>query len=327
MMPSMGGFITPWLTYPAIVGSDVAGEVVEIGTDVTRFRVGDRVLGHAVGIEKARNRPAEGAFQTYTVLLSHMATPIPAAMSYEAAAVLPLGISTAACGLFQTDFLALGAPSLAPTPSGRTLIVWGGSTSVGSNAIQLAVAAGYDVMTTASPRNFDYVRKLGASEVFDYRSPTVVTDMAGALKGRVVAGAIAIGAGATSACIDVLTRSDGNRFIAVATPPASFEAVPAGRGRFAHLVPAIVRMLTGSLRLAIKARLKGVRTKFIWGGALFENGVGPMIYEAFLPAALADGRYAAAPAAQVVGHGLKAIPHALDLHLQGVSACKLVVHV
>ncbi len=46
------------------------------------------------------------------------------------------------------------------------------STSVGSNAIQLAVAAGYEVITTSSPRNFDYVKKLGASQVFDYNSKT-----------------------------------------------------------------------------------------------------------------------------------------------------------
>jgi NADPH:quinone reductase-like Zn-dependent oxidoreductase len=45
-----------------------------------------------------------------------------------------------------------------PKPTGKTLLVWGGSTSVGSNAIQLGVAAGYEVVTTASPKNFDYVR-------------------------------------------------------------------------------------------------------------------------------------------------------------------------
>jgi hypothetical protein len=149
--------------------------------------------------------------------------------------------------------------------------------------------------------------------------------MVRSLKGRVVAGAIAIGAGATSACIDVLAQSGGNSFIAVATPPASFDDVPSGQGRLVRRVPTIARMLTGSIKLAIKARLKGVRTKFIWGGALFGNEVGPMIYEAFLPAVLAEGHYVAAPAAKVVGHGLKAIPHALDLHLKGVSATKLVV--
>jgi NADPH:quinone reductase-like Zn-dependent oxidoreductase len=287
--------------------------------------VGARVLGHAVGIEKAHNRPAEGAFQLYTVLSSHMVSPIPEAMSYEAASVLPLGLSTAACALFQKDFLGLQPPSLDGGSTGRCVIVWGGSTSVGSNAIQLAVAAGYDVVTTASPRNFDYVKGLGAKGAFDYNSPTVIADMTRWLAGRTVAGAVAIGVGSTSACIDVLGHGQGERFIAVASPPTSLDDVPTGAGRLGRLAPAIARMLTGNITLAIKARRGGVRTKFIWGGALVGNEVGPMIYETFLPRALAEGRYVAAPAAKVVGQGLEAIPTALDLHLKGVSASKLVV--
>src|SRR6185503_5793933 len=49
----------PWLTYPAVVGSDVAGEVVETGAGVTRLRPGDRVLGHAFGVDRSQNRAAE----------------------------------------------------------------------------------------------------------------------------------------------------------------------------------------------------------------------------------------------------------------------------
>jgi len=122
----VGDVIFPWLTYPFVLGSDVAGEVVALGAGVTRFKVGDRVLGHAVGAEKSRNDPAEGAFQTCTVLLDHMACPIPASMAYETAAVLPLGLSTAACGLFQKEFLALDYPVADPQPNGKTLLVWGG---------------------------------------------------------------------------------------------------------------------------------------------------------------------------------------------------------
>jgi hypothetical protein len=58
---------------------------------------------------------------------------------------------------------------------------------------------------------------------------------------------------------------------------------------------------------------------------LIGNEVGPMIFDTFLPEALADGRYAAAPAAEVVGHGLAAIPAALERQRRGVSATKLVV--
>jgi len=325
LQQTMGDIFTPWTSYPFVLGSDVAGEVVEVGSEVARFQVGDRVVGYAAGSDKLRNRAAEGAFQDYVVLLAHMASPIPDATPFEDAAVLPLGISTAACGLFQKDFLALNAPSASPAPAGKTLVVWGGSTSVGSNAIQLAVAAGYDVVTTASPRNFAYVKGLGAREAFDYRSKTVISDIVGALRGREIAGALAIGLGSAAACIDIVGACKGARFVAMATPPTSFDNVPAGRGRLRRLIPAIARMLAGTVALSLKARRRGVRTKMIWGSALIANEVGPMIFEAFLPAALAEARFVAAPSPTVVGAGLAQIPAALERQRLGVSAGKLVV--
>ena len=325
LQQTIGDIITPWMSYPCVLGSDVAGELVEIGSHVTRFRVGDRVLGYAAGSDKSRNRAAEGAFQHYAILLAHMTAPIPDAMPFEDAAVLPLGLSTSACALFQQDFLALKAPSAAPAQTGKTLLVWGGSTSVGSNAIQLAVAAGCDVVTTASPRNFGYVEGLGARDAFDYRSRSVQADIVAALRGREIVGALAIGPASTAACIDIVSACEGNRFVAMATPPTSFDEVPAGSGRLRRLAPTVARMLAGNLTLTLKARRRGVRTKFIWGSALIENEVGPMIFEAFLPAALAAARFVAAPSPTVVGTGLAQIPVALERQRQGVSATKLVV--
>ncbi len=75
--------VLPWLAFPAIVGSDAAGEVVEVGPAVTRLRPGDRVAGHALGIERSQNRPAEGAFQHYVVLMQHMVCAIPDWLSFE----------------------------------------------------------------------------------------------------------------------------------------------------------------------------------------------------------------------------------------------------
>lgn len=114
-----GNLTYSWIEYPSVLGHDLAGEVVEVGTAVTGFKVGDRVLGHAVGTDKSRNNPAEEAFQEYTVVLARMAAPIPGTMTYENAAVLPLGLSTAACGLFQKVQLALQHPSATPKPTAR----------------------------------------------------------------------------------------------------------------------------------------------------------------------------------------------------------------
>ncbi len=151
VVQTLGGLVTPWLIYPAIMGSDVAGEVVSVGASVSAFKPGDRVLGLALGVDKLANRAVEGAFQKYVILRQEAATVLPDSMSFERAAVLPLAVATAACGLFLENQLGLRTPSaVRPEPTGKTVLIWGGSTSVGSAAIQLASAAGYEVVTTAS---------------------------------------------------------------------------------------------------------------------------------------------------------------------------------
>jgi hypothetical protein len=84
-------------------------------------------------------------------------------------------------------------------------------------------------------------------------------------------------------------------------------------------------MLAGTVTLALKARRHGVRTEMIWGSALIANEVGPMIFDSFLPAALAEDRFIAAPSPTVIGKGLAQIPAALERQRLGVSASKLVV--
>lgn len=127
IIQAMGDMVYSWIKYPFILGDDVAGQVVEVGTGVTRFKVGDRVLGHAVSIDKRSNRACEGAFQKYVVLRESLTSPIPESLSYENASVLPLTLSTAACGLFQKDYLALSHPhaKTMKNSTGETLLVWG----------------------------------------------------------------------------------------------------------------------------------------------------------------------------------------------------------
>jgi NADPH:quinone reductase-like Zn-dependent oxidoreductase len=293
--------ILPWVTYPAVIGSDVAGEVVEVGPGVTRLRPGDRVLGHAFGISKSQNRPAEGAFQHYAVLVEHMVCPIPDSLPFEQAAVLPLTLSTAATGLFQPDHLGLVLPGADPAERAEAVLVWGGSTAVGSNAIQLARNAGYRVVATASPHNFDYLRLLGAADAVDRRSPAAIDEIVDRIGDRPLAGALAIGRGSIGPTVAIAARARGSRRIAAAMP-------------------------AWAIRLqARRAPRLGVAVTAIWGGTLRDNEVGPAIYTGFLPVALADDSYWAAPEATVAGHGLAAIPDALRQLRRGVSATKLVV--
>jgi NADPH:quinone reductase-like Zn-dependent oxidoreductase len=259
--------------------------------------VGDRVLGHAVGSDKDSNTAAEGGFQQYTVVLERMACPIPDTMSFEDAAVLPLGVSTAACGLFQKGQLGLRYPTANAAPTGETLLVWGGSTSVGSNAIQLAAAAGYEVITTSSPRNFEYVKSLGASQVFDYNSPSVVADIIAAFEGRTLAGAIAFGTTSADSCVRIVGAcKEGNKFVSIGSPPVSFESLADhSHGRF-ELLRLTRRLVTSNVALQVRARRRGIRSKYIFGTTLKANQVSAAIYRDFLPDALAEGRYVAAEA-------------------------------
>jgi len=323
----LGRLLFPWLKYPAVLGSDLAGDVVAVGEGVTEVKVGDRVLAIAAGVSPQRNRPAEGAFQSYPIVLPRLTTIIPERMSYEEAAVIPLGIVTAACGLFQRDLLALDLPTPgAPIARDLWVIIWGGATSVGCNAIQLAAAAGYPVITTCSPKNFDLVKSLGAAHAFDYRSKTVVADIVAAVDGKPVAGVLAIGAGSASPLVDILSQCEGPRFIANCSAPIPFDAIGKGaRITLPVMLRLLPQMLLAQRAVAAKSRRTGIKVQFFDAGSVLDNELGPAIFRDFLGPALAARRFRPAPPPRVVGHGLAAIQSAFDIQRAGVSATKVVV--
>lgn len=135
---------------------------------------------HTAGI--ATGDIEHSAFQLYSKTFEILAAPIPDSISFEEGAVLPLAISTAAAGLYQKTHLGLPFPSTNPQPTNQTLLIWGGSSSVGATAVQLAVASGLKVVATASTRNHDFVKSLGATKVVDYSSSSVVDDILAAIK-------------------------------------------------------------------------------------------------------------------------------------------------
>ncbi|CZR65685.1 related to oxidoreductase [Phialocephala subalpina] len=323
LVQERGDIMFGWLKYPFIMGIDVAGEVVEVGSAVTRFKIGDRVIGFCTGTNENINDAAQSGFQEYTVVLDHMSAKIPDSMSYEKASVIPLGLSTASCGLFQTDQLSLQLPtSPARKQTGKTILIWGGSTSVGVNAIQLAVAAGYEVFTTCSPRNYELVKSLGASQAWDYNSPTVVNDMVKAFKDgkKKNVGAMSIGQGAASFCLDILGRIEGDKFLAMASYPTP-ATLPK---RFAFLYQ-IWTFLSGIVKLYVKAVMKGVKLGFIFGGTLVDNGIGKEIYGNYVEKALEMGDFKAAPEPEVFGRGLDKLQGAMEAQRKGVSAKKIIV--
>lgn len=155
--------------------------------------------------------PANSAFQTYPVVIESLVSKIPDSLSFEQAVVLPLAISTASAGLYPKDLINLPLPSATKRDKiGKTVLIWGGASSVGATAIQLAAASGATVVTTASPANHEFVKSLGADLVFDYKSPTVVEDIASALTSDLIGVYDAIGEDpsfdAVSALLDKLNK-------------------------------------------------------------------------------------------------------------------------
>lgn len=172
-----GMFAKSW---PMLIGSDIAGEITEVGSDIKNLKKGSRVL--AAPTYLGTGKQEEAGFQELVLVPENAVTPIPDSLSFEDAAVLPLSVSTAAAGLYPKDYLGLDLPSLDPKSSSKKLLIWGGSGSVGSSAVQLAAASGYELVVTASQKNHEYVKGLakafgGKIKVFDYKSPSVVGDL------------------------------------------------------------------------------------------------------------------------------------------------------
>lgn len=160
-----------WLAeIPFTNGADIAGTIVKVGDHVKGFSIGERVISF-VSHKTARH----GGYQTHSISTADRTVKLPPQYSFEAGATVPVGFFTAAAVLIVT--LGISIPVFPAPPTGVPLLVWGGSSCVGAFAIQLAKLAGYKVLATASPANFDYVSSLGATQVFDYHSEDVVAQI------------------------------------------------------------------------------------------------------------------------------------------------------
>ncbi|KAI0823567.1 GroES-like protein [Trametes gibbosa] len=154
----------------SILGCDFSGNVVQVGKHVISPKVGDHVAGFLHGGAFSD----EGAFAEYVKTPADLVWTVPEkTLGHDEAATLGCAFWTAAQGLFHKGRLGLVEPP-EKVSGDEWIFVYGGSAAVGHFAIQLAHIAGYKVASTASPRNFDLVKSLGADVVFDYRDPDVV---------------------------------------------------------------------------------------------------------------------------------------------------------
>lgn len=166
-----------------IVGSDFAGIVVEIGSDIvpgTR-KIGERVAGLVFGGRSTKVSDfnvitlpltalvPNGAFAEYVVAPGEVVFSLPDDISFEDAAQLGGACYTACQTLYQV--LRLPTPLEPPLTPQETILIWSGATATGQIAIQFAKLSGLRVVTTASGKSAQLVKSLGADEVFDYADP------------------------------------------------------------------------------------------------------------------------------------------------------------
>ncbi len=129
-------------------GWDVAGTVVEVGADVTRFRPGDEVYGEHEG----------GSYIEVTCVEQDRLARKPARLSFEQAAAMPVA-----------GFTALKAlRDVAELQAGQKILINGAAGGIGTFAVQMARSFGAEVTGVCSTRNVELVRSLGADHVIDY---------------------------------------------------------------------------------------------------------------------------------------------------------------
>lgn len=224
---------------PLIMGWDVSGTVEAVGPEVVRFKVGDEVFSRP---DIAR----DGAYAEFIVIRENEAAFKPESIDHLHAAAIPLAGLTACKSLFAAAKLS----------AGQTILIHGAAGGVGTYAVQLAKWKGAHVIATASERNHDYLRELGADEVIAYqnarfedkvRDVDVVFDTIGG---------------------ETQTRSwnvvkQGGVLVSIVSPPSQVEAAARGvRPEFVFIQPdaaelsALAKLVdSGKLRVMVEAVL------------------------------------------------------------------------
>jgi NADPH:quinone reductase-like Zn-dependent oxidoreductase len=283
------------LPYPAILGFSFGGIVEATGENVDSVKIGDNVV---VSRKSSDYDNKFGAYQQYVIA------------SADAAFKLPKGVNVDIASSAFTNFLAVVAalsitagldkPSIdGPVPAkNKKILIYGGSSSVGSLAIQFAAQAGYTVVTTSSPRNFASVSKLGAEEVVDHTLSEQDIISAFTSKGPYDFFFDSISLPQTAKIVaSVVSAQGGGEFITV-MPATKEETLPENTKRIYNTFPFLV--LEYKEHEALKR----------WVAEYF-------------PAAIAQGKIVPIKTEKVKG-GLYGVSDALDRLQHGVSGVKLL---
>ena len=296
---AMYGF--PEINYPAVIGSDIGGVVVSAGSavDSDAPKPGTRVAAIA-HTYYTKGAPDTGAFQKYVLIPSTTVTPLPDKISFNEAALLPLAVSTSLIALFVNG---VPADMAYKVPEKQGLLLWGGSSSIGSAGIQIAKLFGFKVYTTSSEVHHEYLKTLGATRTFDYKAVDVEASIVKAAKEDGVTIQMGYDAvGQLQSCINILQQTKGE-----------------GTAKLASAVPLTEDSPTG----------EGIEIKFVASPDDVKKRDEQLhfVFRVWLKEKLETGEFMPSPHMEIVEGGLASLQKGLDLWKKGVSGTKLVLEI
>ncbi|RAL10223.1 zinc-binding alcohol dehydrogenase family protein [Aspergillus homomorphus CBS 101889] len=171
-------------SYPAVLGSDAAGTIVGVGSEVKSHTVGERVFFQGI-----IGNYAASTFQQYCVMPAELVSKTPANISDDQAAGISLASMAVVTGFYDKTGHAIAPPPWdaaggSEAGKGKAIAILGGSSSVGQYAIQFARLSGFDrIITNASAAHHEFLKGLGAHVVLDRKSATAQDFVAAAGEG------------------------------------------------------------------------------------------------------------------------------------------------
>ncbi|KAF4445343.1 Zinc-binding alcohol dehydrogenase domain-containing protein cipB [Fusarium austroafricanum] len=285
------------LPYPAILGSSFAGIVEKVGANVAGFQVGDRVVGmKTAGASDSKY----SAYQEYSISPEVTTTKVSDEETMDLAVRLVGNLPTLPALFNYTLKLERPVPGEKPKSQGKRILIYGGTSSIGSMAVQYLTQAGYEVITTTSPKHKDFVSQLGASNIIDHSQEPekLIKDLTNAGPYDIVLDTISTGA--TVKLLAEVVAAQGGDSVYALQPPFGPETLPTG----------VTRKFDGwSLLLGKEENAELLK----W------------IFETYFPKALETKSLISVPARKIPG-GLNGLNDALDLlFFKGVSSEKVVV--
>ena len=294
----------PPIKYPAILGSDIAGIVVAVGSGISSDvpKPGTRVAAYAPSFFM-KGAVDYGAFQKRVLVPSENAVPLPENMTVNEASVIPMAAQTAWSGLMQ---MGITRNMTFTATDKKGILVWGAGSSVGCAVVQIARIIGFTVYATASKKHHAYLEGLGASKMFEYQDKDVVANVVNAGKEDGVTVDMAyLAAGDLMPCIKILRKLKGNVTAKVAMAPFQLTML------WWKLFP---NWMSTSVKFVTPPADETERRHFF-----------DFVFRVWLKDKLATGEFVSSPKIRVIGGGLASAENALEEFQVGLSGEKLVI--